>query len=85
MKAIATLVMIGAAFLINALSNIAPINGQSVGEISNTVFKEVLITPANYAFAIWGLIYLSVFAFGVYQLRADQRNDEKWANEQKNK
>ncbi len=42
--------------VINALANIIPINGQTTGEISNKL--EVLITPASYAFMIWGIIYI---------------------------
>ena len=76
-KAIATLVMIVSAFIINVLSNIVPLNTKSIGELSNTVFQGVLITPANYAFAIWGLIYLSVFAFGIYQVLPPQRDQRK--------
>ena len=64
-----------AAFGINVLANVAPLNGLSIGEISNTFFKEVLITPANYAFAIWGLIYLGLITFGVYQGLPAQRQN----------
>ncbi len=54
----ANLMAIIAAFGINVLANLAPFNGLTIGEISNTVFRDVKIIPANYAFAIWGLIYL---------------------------
>lgn len=64
-----------AAFSINVLANIAPINGLSIGAISNTFFREVLIVPANYAFAIWGLIYLGLITFGVYQVLPAQRQN----------
>ncbi len=70
-----TLVAIIAAFVVNVWSNIFPLGGLSIGDISNTVFKDVLIIPANYAFAIWGLIYLGLFAFGVYQILPTQRNN----------
>ena len=70
-----TLSAILAAFVINTASNIVPINGQSIGEISNTLFQDVLITPANYAFIIWGVIYLGLFAFGIYQLRPRQQKN----------
>jgi hypothetical protein len=46
-----------------------------VGEIANTVLVGVLLTPANYAFAIWGLIYLGLIAYGIYQLRPSQRQE----------
>ncbi len=69
------LVAILAAFGINVLANVAPINGLTIGDISNTFFREVLITPANYAFAIWGVIYLGLIAFGVYQVLPAQRQN----------
>lgn len=72
---ISTLVAIIAAFVVNVWSNVFPIGGLNIGKISNTLFNDVLITPANYAFAIWGLIYLGLFAFGIYQILPAQRND----------
>ena len=70
-----TLVAILATLLVNTLSNFFPPGGQNVGEISNTVLSGVLITPANYAFAIWGLIYIGLIAYGIYQLRPHPRQD----------
>ena len=63
------------AFIVNVLSNIFPLNGLTIGGISNTLFKDVLIIPANYAFAIWGLIYLGLFAFAIYQVLPSQREN----------
>ncbi|EAZ92225.1 hypothetical protein CY0110_24981 [Crocosphaera chwakensis CCY0110] len=67
MRQWANLLAILAAFFANVLANIAPINGLTIGEISNTLFKNVLITPASYAFAIWGLIYLGLISLAIYQ------------------
>jgi hypothetical protein len=75
LRQILNLTAILAAFGINVLANIAPFNGLTIGEISNTFFTEVLITPANYAFAIWGVIYLGLIAFGVYQVLPAQRQN----------
>jgi hypothetical protein len=66
-----------AAFGINVWANIAPINGLTIGAISNTFFQNVLIVPANYAFAIWGLIYLGLITFGVYQVLPTQRQNPR--------
>ncbi|MBG1242170.1 tryptophan-rich sensory protein [Nostoc sp. NZL] len=74
-RQLVTLAAIFGAFIINVVSNVFPLNGLSIGEISNTLFKNVLIIPANYAFAIWGLIYLGLFAFGVYQALPEQRHE----------
>lgn len=70
-----TLIAILAAFSINIWSNLAPANGVTIGEISNKVYQDVLITPANYAFAIWGLIYLSLISFAIYQALPSQRHN----------
>lgn len=75
LRQIVTLAAIIGAFFINVLSNIFPLNGLNIGEISNTIFRNVLIIPANYAFAIWGLIYLGLFAFGIYQFLPAQKQD----------
>jgi hypothetical protein len=72
---IATLIAILATLTVNILSNIFPPEGLNIGEISNTLLRGVLITPANYAFSIWGIIYIGLIAYGIYQLRAEQRGD----------
>ncbi len=77
--AIATVIAIIATLLVNTLSNFFPPGGQNVGEISNTILSGVLITPANYAFVIWGLIYIGLIAYGIYQLQpSQQRNPDHW-------
>jgi hypothetical protein len=71
---IATTVAIGFAIIWNFFTNSFPPTGVSIAKLSNTVFANVKIIPANYTFAIWGLIYLGLVAFAVYQLdyrRAD--------------
>ncbi|MDJ0716996.1 MAG: tryptophan-rich sensory protein [Prochloraceae cyanobacterium] len=75
LRQIANIVAILAAFGTNVAANIKPINGLNIGEISNTLFKDVLITPANYAFAIWGVIYLGLFSFAIYQVLPSQREN----------
>lgn len=75
LRQLVTLAAVVIAFIVNVLSNIVPINGLTIGEISNTLFKNVLIIPANYAFAIWGLIYLGLFAFAIYQVLPSQRDN----------
>lgn len=51
----------------NYLSNTGMINGETMASISGKY--ENLFTPAGYAFSIWGLIYLSLFGFVIYQAR----------------
>jgi hypothetical protein len=73
--AIATVIAIVATLAINTWSNLNPPGGQNVGEIANTVLAGVLITPANYAFSIWGLIYLGLIAYAIYQFNPRRRQD----------
>ncbi len=61
------------AFGVNLFSNLKPIGGLTLGEISNQLFEDVLITPASYAFAIWGVIYLGLFSFAIYQALPSQQ------------
>ena len=42
------------------------LNGNTMGSLSHQYFN--LFTPADYAFAIWGIIYLGLLAFSGYQL-----------------
>ena len=58
---IAALAMIA----VNALASALPINGQTTGEISDSF--DVFFVPAGYVFSIWGLIYLGLIAYAVYQ------------------
>ncbi len=74
-RQVVTLVAIFGAFVVNVVSNIFPLNGLNIGAISNTLFKDVLVIPANYAFVIWGLIYLGLFALGIYQFLPNQKQD----------
>ncbi len=73
--AIATAIAVLGAVVFNTLFNRFPPGGQSVGEIANTILAGVLITPANYAFAIWGIVYLGLFAYAIYQFHPQRRQD----------
>ena len=59
-----TIVLIVTLF-VNYWSNTGAINGQTIALISQK--NENLFTPAGYAFAIWGFIYLALIALVVYQ------------------
>ncbi|GEN45540.1 tryptophan-rich sensory protein [Alkalibacillus haloalkaliphilus] len=54
--AIANAVVLGLTIFMNYLANALPLNNQTTGEISDRL--NILFTPADYAFSIWGLIYL---------------------------
>jgi benzodiazapine receptor len=57
--------------VVNGLANALPLNGQNTGAISDK-FK-VFFVPAGYVFAIWGVIYIGLIAFAVYQALPSQR------------
>jgi hypothetical protein len=60
---------------INILANALPINGQNTGEISDRF--QVFFVPAGYVFSIWGLIYIGLLAFAVYQALPAQRENPR--------
>jgi hypothetical protein len=55
----------------NGWVNAKPLNGVTTGEVSNAY--PSLFTPAGWVFAIWGLIYIALCIFAVYQVRPGQR------------
>jgi hypothetical protein len=64
-----------AMIVINALANALPLNNQTTGEISDRF--PVYFVPAGYVFSIWGLIYLGMIAFAVYQALPAQRENKR--------
>jgi hypothetical protein len=64
-----------AAFLItiivNTLANTSMLNGTNTGEISD--LYPTLVTPAGYVFAIWGLIYILLLVYVVFQAFPSQK------------
>lgn len=64
-----------ATITINGLANTLPINGMLTGEVSDSFLA--LFTPAGYVFAIWGLIYLALTAFAVYQILPSQKENSR--------
>lgn len=57
---------------VNSLANILPINGQTTGGVSDAYPN--LFAPAGVTFSIWGLIYLLLGAYTVYQLDVYKKN-----------
>ena len=58
---------------VNVLANALPLNGQGTGEISDRF--DIYFVPAGYVFSIWGLIYLGLIAFTVYQALPAQKDN----------
>ena len=65
------LVALIVTLIVNYLANALPINGQTTATISDRF--PVFFVPAGYVFAIWGVIYLALSAFTVYQALPSQR------------
>jgi hypothetical protein len=61
---------------VNALANIIPINGLNTGEISDTYFQTYFV-PAGYVFSIWGIIYIGMLVYMVYQALPSQRDNPR--------
>ena len=74
-----TLVAILMAIAVNGFSNVFPPAGKNTGEVWNITLGGVLITTEGYAFAIWGLIYLGLIAYGIYQALPAQRHQRAFA------
>ncbi len=68
---IINILALGLVLTVNYLANALPINEVTSGEVSDRF--GVYFTPAGYVFAIWGLIYLGLIMFGIYQLLPGSR------------
>ncbi len=75
LRASTNLLAVIATIIVNGLATALPLNGQTTGEISDRF--QVLFVPAGYVFSIWGLIYLGLVAFGIYQLLPSQRQNPR--------
>ena len=64
-----------ATITINILANALPINGKNTGQISDNF--HVYFVPAGYVFAIWGIIYIGLIAYAVYQALPAQRENPR--------
>ena len=74
-RQILNLIALLGTVIVNGLANALPFNGITTGEISDSF--PVLFTPAGYVFSIWGVIYLLLFGFAVYQALPSQRDNPR--------
>jgi len=63
-----------AMIVVNALANTIPINGQGTGQVSDSYPN--LFAPTGFTFAIWGLIYLLLAGYTIYQLGFFQKKKD---------
>ena len=74
-RQISVVLTVLATIVVNGLANALPINGLNTGEISDRFI--VYFVPAGYVFSIWGLIYLGLIAFSIYQALPAQRDNPR--------
>ena len=68
-----TIVSLVFMLVMNGLSQVIPFNGQTSAEISNRL--PILFVPENYVFSVWGVIYVGLIAFAIYQALPSQREN----------
>jgi translocator protein len=73
LRQIFVILALAGTLLVNWLANALPINGITTGEVSDSY--PVLFTPAGYVFAIWGVIYLLLLGYVIYQALPAQREN----------
>lgn len=62
--------------VVNALANILPINGITSGEVSD--FYENFFAPAGITFTIWGVIYILLLIYVIYQFGLFQTSHDSY-------
>ena len=73
LRQIANVVFAVAQVVLSGLAGAGLLGGRTTGEIADDY--PTLVGPAGYAFAIWGLIFLSCLAYAAYQASPDRRED----------
>ena len=69
MKKLAVLNLLSVVIVIgvNYISQALRLNNTTIGELSAEY--DNLFTPASYAFVIWGIIFIGLFAYAIFQVR----------------
>jgi benzodiazapine receptor len=57
--------------VVNGLASAVALNGKTTAEVSD--LYPTLVTPAGYVFAIWGVIYVLLLIFVIFQALPSQR------------
>jgi hypothetical protein len=73
LRQISVVVVVLATIVINILADALPINGLGTAAISNSF--HVYFVPAGYVFSIWGIIYIGLIAYAVYQALPSQKDN----------
>lgn len=75
LRQILCFVTLAIVLVVNYLANALPLGGNPTGELARSF--DVLFLPAGYVFSIWGLIYLLLIAFTVFQAQLRHRYDRE--------
>jgi hypothetical protein len=75
LRQIVVIMTILVTLVINGLANALPLNGLNTGQISDRF--HVYFVPAGYVFSIWGVIYLGLIVFAVFQALPSQRENPR--------
>jgi hypothetical protein len=75
LRQILVLIAAFATIIFNFLANLLPLNGLNTGELSDRF--QIFFVPAGYVFSIWGLIYLGLIAYAIYQVLPAQRENPR--------
>ncbi len=75
LRQVVVVVSILITLVVNTLANTLPINGLNTGQVSARF--NVYFVPAGYVFSIWGLIYIGLIAYGIFQALPAQRENPR--------
>lgn len=75
LRQVLVIVALAVTIFVNYLANALPLNNRLTGAISDSF--PVRFTPAGYVFSIWGIIYLGLMIYAVYQALPGQRTNPR--------
>jgi benzodiazapine receptor len=64
-----------AVIVVNGLASTLALGGKTTGEISDQF--DVYFVPAGYVFSIWGVIYLALIGYSIFQALPAQRDNPR--------
>jgi hypothetical protein len=73
LRQVSVVLVLAGVLVMNYLATALPLAGRDTGEISDAY--PTLVTPAGYVFAIWGVIYLALIGYAIYQALPAQASD----------
>jgi hypothetical protein len=75
LRQVVVVIAVMATLVMNGLANALPLNGVTTGEVSAGF--QVYFVPAGYVFSIWGLIYVGLVLYAIYQALPAQRDNPR--------